>query len=125
MTGQDLGAGHLISLEHAVKLAKLATALSAMLTALCAAFVIGLQAFIFLKSGTWDWYRLSEFVDQLNSGRHDIYTTASFRATPAQPTIEQEAIAWLREMPVVAVLLFALVLLFAFRRYLVILEKRT
>jgi hypothetical protein len=101
-----------------VKFAKLTALLSAAWTLLCAAIVTGLP----ISDGA-EVYRVSTIV-WLMRGSTGGYFTASLSEARAESTLGQSVATWLLELPVVAPLLFAAVLLFIFYRWLAVLESQ-
>jgi hypothetical protein len=97
-----------------VKLTKLTTALSGVLTVLFAAALMALQLVAGLRDGIWAPYRLSWVLENLR-GSQPTYKTAS--ATPHE-------IGWLPDVPVMAILATAILVHLLLYWFLVGFEKR-
>jgi hypothetical protein len=77
MTDNDSRGVRLSAVQRLVKLAKVATLLSAVFTILCVLVVFGSQVASWNRTGVWDTYRLSSVVRSLNNDHRITYTTAS------------------------------------------------
>ena len=108
----------MLSFQRMVKFARVTTALSAALTAMSAAIVITLQVSNWLRSGIWDWYRLSSIIEQLNGRQSNAYVVASIRQREINSSVTRQALDSVLETPALVVLLFVLLLHLALGLYL-------
>jgi hypothetical protein len=102
-----------------VKLAKLTTLLSGVLTILCAVMIAGLQIISWIRAGVWDTYLLSSVIRALQGDT--VYVTASINKT--ELTIKQAIVDWLLGIPAIVPLLVVAALHLAFYLYLAAVEK--
>jgi hypothetical protein len=105
--------------QRVVKLAKLTTLLSGVLTILCAVMIAGLQITSWIRAGVWDTYLLSSVIRALQGDT--VYVTASINKT--ELTIKQAIVDWLLGIPAIVPLLVVTALHLAFYLYLAAVEK--
>jgi len=104
-----------------VKLVKLTTLLSGVLTILCAVMIAGLQISSWIRNGVWDLYRLSSVIRSLQGEHNTVYVTAS--DNEIELTIKQAMVDWLLGIPAIVPLLVITALHLAFYLYLAAIEK--
>jgi hypothetical protein len=107
-----------------VRFAKMTALLSAVWTLLVAVLIVGRQATSWLQHGVWDPYPLSSVINGLEKDRGSAYITASSGRPATEVTILQGTTDWLLEIPAIAALLIASVLLLFFYSGLLVIEKR-
>jgi hypothetical protein len=121
---EQVGARRLSAIQRVATIAKLTTLLSAVLTILCAAAIVGVQVTGWFRTGTWGTYRLGSVIRSLKSGRSAAYVTASVGKSPTEPTSAQVLVNWFLEIPTTTILLAVAALHFAFYLYIVAFEKQ-
>lgn len=104
--------------ERAVKLAKLTTALSCVLTVSCAVILVGLQVAAGLTDGVWEPHRLSWIVASLKKNESLTYSTASVKDT------QFHMIDWVLGLPAIVPLAIIALAHFVFYSCLVEFERR-
>jgi hypothetical protein len=105
--------------RHAVRIAKLTTALSGALTVSCAVILAGLQAAAGLTDGVWEPHRLSWIVASLKNDKSLTYVTASVKDIPHSQMMD-----WLLGLPAIPLLAIVALAHFVFYSYLVQFERR-
>jgi hypothetical protein len=120
----DSGASRLSAFKRIVRLAKLTTLLSGVLTILCTAVVFGSQVASWIRTGLWEAYGLSSVIGVLKGDRNDVFVTASSEKFQTEVTSTQATLDWLLGIPIVLLLLLVAGLYVFFYLYLVHSEKQ-
>jgi hypothetical protein len=107
-----------------VRFAKMTALLSAVWTLLVAVLIVGRQTTSWLQHGVWDPYPISAVINGLEKDRGSAYIMASSGRAATEVTILQGTTDWLLEIPAIAPLLIASVLLLVFYSGLLVIEKR-
>jgi hypothetical protein len=113
----------LSAFRRLVKLARLTAIVSAVLTILCAGWILGLQVTSWTRTGVWEAYPLSLLVKNLKSDQTGIYSTASSDKFQTKLTSKQVIVDWFLGIPTAAILLVVAALHFVFYLYLAAIEK--
>ena len=120
----DSGANRLSAFKRIVRLAKLTTLLSGVLTIFCTAAVLGSQVTSWIRTGAWETYLLSSVIGGLKSDQSDVYVTASTDKFQTELTSTQVMVDWLLGIPTVLLLLVVAGLHVFFYLHLVNIEKQ-
>jgi hypothetical protein len=107
--------------QRLVKLAKVATLLSAAFTISCALVIFGSQVASWSRTGVWDTHRLSSVVRSLKDDQ--TYMTASANQSQGKLSSKEAMIDWLLGTPTVAILLIVVAFHFVFYLFLAFLDE--
>jgi hypothetical protein len=109
--------------RRAAALARVASLLSAVWTAVVAVYVLGWQATALARTGEWVPFPLSRVLTLAAIDEPMVYVTASVPQSPNPPSMVPNLLAWLLELPASGVLLFGAAVMLAVSGSLGNLEK--
>ncbi len=112
-----------MSVQLVVKIVKVTTLLSAVLTTLCSAAIFGFQFTFWFRTGVWEAYPLASAIKSLEKDQEVRYVTASAETLDTEWTTKQMLVDWLLGIPTTAFLLVLVAAHLVFYLYLVALEK--
>jgi hypothetical protein len=121
-TGNDSRGVRLSAVQRLVKLAKVATLLSAVFTVLCVLVVFGSQVASWSRTGVWESYRLSSVVRSPKNDHRITYTTASVNKPQSKLSNREAMVDALLDTPTIPFLLIVVAFHLLFYWYLVVLD---